>query len=213
MASLLIAPERARIFRIVHRDNVPWLLANGLHCSKSATLAPSYLNIGNTELIDKRTQRQVNIPPGGTLGDYVPFYFTPFSPMLYNIRTGRGITKRSNEEVIIVVSSIYTLIVNSLSFVFTDRHAYLQAAQFTSDPAKLVDWIDWSILQQRDFRRDDADKFERYQAEALVYRHLPISAVTAIVCYSELVASEVSSWIENLGLNVKLAIKPDWYFS
>ncbi len=25
-------PEKALIWRIVHRDNLPWILDNGLHC-------------------------------------------------------------------------------------------------------------------------------------------------------------------------------------
>ncbi|WP_371329131.1 DarT ssDNA thymidine ADP-ribosyltransferase family protein [Collimonas sp. OK607] len=39
--------------------------------------------------------------------------------------------------------------------------------------------IDWPLLQRRDFKRDadDPRKMERYQAEALLYRHLPIQGV------------------------------------
>src|SRR5437879_3349079 len=93
-------PGKARIFRITHVSNVPWALANGLHCSNSAQSDPNYVQIGNSELITRRTTRVVPVPPGGTLSDYVPFYFTPYSPMLYNIKTGyNGITKRSMDEI------------------------------------------------------------------------------------------------------------------
>lgn len=47
-------PEKALIWRIVHRDNLPWILDNGLHCGNSAVKAPNWVNIGNPELIDKR---------------------------------------------------------------------------------------------------------------------------------------------------------------
>ena len=83
-------PEKALIWRIVHRDNIPWLMENGVHCRNSDNQDPNYVNIGNTELIDKRAHRVVPIDPGGTLSDYVPFYFTPFSPMMFNIKTGYG---------------------------------------------------------------------------------------------------------------------------
>jgi hypothetical protein len=35
---------------------------------------------------------------------------------------------------------------------------------------KASDWVDWPLLQKRDFKRDPDDpaKLERYQAEALV---------------------------------------------
>lgn len=131
-------PSKALIFRIVHRDNVEWIFGNGLHCRNSSKKSPHYVEIGNPELIEKRTTRYVGVAPGGTLGDYVPFYFTPFSPMLYNIKTGYGgIRRRPNEEIVILVSSLHTLGKMGVPFVFTDRHAYLAAAQFSSDLADL----------------------------------------------------------------------------
>lgn len=77
-----LTPEKALIFRIVHIDNVEWILRNGLHCRNSAAKDPQYCCIGDTELIEKRAQWEVLISPGGTLSDYIPFYFTPYSPML-----------------------------------------------------------------------------------------------------------------------------------
>ena len=43
-------PEKALIFRIIHRDNLPWVLDNGLHCGNSAIRAPNWVSIGNPEL-------------------------------------------------------------------------------------------------------------------------------------------------------------------
>lgn len=51
-------------------------------------LDPNFRNIGNLDLIDKRAHRVVKVGPDGTLGDYVSFYFTPFSIMMFNIHTG-----------------------------------------------------------------------------------------------------------------------------
>lgn len=205
-------PQKALIFRISHRDNIPWMLDNGLHCRNSKIVDPKYVEIGNPELIEKRRHRIVPLPPGGTLSDYVPFYFTPFSPMLYNIKTGHnGIRKRDNEEIVIVVSSLHGLRRGKVPFLFTDRHANLRAAQFSSDLTQLS-WIDWSSLQRRDFKRDDSDKFERYQAEALVHKHLPINAVMGIVCYGDSVVSGLKELCVKRGLTVVVAARPKWYF-
>ena len=150
-------PQRALIFRIMHRDNVPWVLDNGLHCTNSKVLDPGYVNIGNSELIGKRGHRVVPCDPGGTLSDYVSFYFTPFSPMLLNIKTGHGgIQKRPNGEIVIMVSSLRRLREQKIPYLFTDRHAYLQTAQFYSGIDRL-DQIDWPMLQRRDFKRDPDD--------------------------------------------------------
>ncbi|MEO1609407.1 MAG: DarT ssDNA thymidine ADP-ribosyltransferase family protein [Pseudomonadota bacterium] len=56
----------------------------------------------------KRKHRNVPCIPGGTLSDYVPFYFTPFTPMLYNIKTRYGgVSQNPMEDIIILVSSLH----------------------------------------------------------------------------------------------------------
>ena len=168
-------PEKALIWRIVHRDNLTWILDNGLHCANSGVLSPNYVNIGNADLIDKRRHRAVPITPGGTLADYVPFYFTPFSVMMKNIHSGWGVQQRRNEEIVILVSSLHHVNSLGLPFVFTNAHAYPDWADYYSDLSQLGE-IDWGLLQRRDFKRDpdDPQKMERYQAEALVF-HLSSS--------------------------------------
>ena len=42
-----LSPQKALIFRITHIENVPWILANGLHCRSSGVLDPNYRDIGN----------------------------------------------------------------------------------------------------------------------------------------------------------------------
>jgi hypothetical protein len=210
----LINAERALIFRIVHRDNVPWILDNGLHCRNSTTFDPNYVDIGNLDLIGKRDGHPVPMEPGGTLSDYIPFYFTPFSIMLYNIKTGwGGIRKRDNQEIVIMVSSLHRLQKSGAQFLFTDRHAYLAAAQFFSELAHL-NQIDWPRLQQKDFKTDpeDPSKKERYQAEALVYKHLPIEALLGMACYNDDALRFLNEALTARQMNTTVAKKSSWYF-
>jgi ssDNA thymidine ADP-ribosyltransferase, DarT len=94
MSSKLLTPDKAYIFRILHRQNLPLLLKDGCMC-RNRVAQGTYAEIGNQELIARRKDRVVPCAPGGTLGDYVPFYFTPYSPMLYNIKTGYGVPQQS----------------------------------------------------------------------------------------------------------------------
>ena len=205
--------EKALIWRIVHRDNLSWLFAHGLHCRSAVEQDPNYLNIGNVELIDKRAHRVVTLAPGGTLSDYVPFYFTPFSVMMMNIRSGRSVKQRANEEIVILVSSVHRVREMGIPILFTDAHAYPPATRFFDDPTSLGE-IDWGILQARDFKRDldDPRKPERYQAEALVHRHLPVQALLGIVCYTDALKQDFENKIKGLGLQLPVHVRTGWYF-
>ena len=211
-----LSPQKALIFRITHIENVPWILANGLHCRSSGVLDPNYRDIGNPDLIAKRAHRVVPIPPGGTLSDYIPFYFTPYSPMLLNIKTGyNGMKQTPMPDIVILASSLHTLADRAIPFVFTDRHAYLLTADdaFSSSLADLGR-IDWKILQARDFKRDpnDPGKFERYQAEALVHRHMPVAALAGIVCHGSAQEARLGQLVQNGNFNLTVTARPGWYF-
>jgi hypothetical protein len=211
---IALSSEMAWIFRITHVENVPWILANGLHCRNSGQRDPNYHEIGNPDLIEKRARRIVPIPPGGTLSDYVPFYFTPYSPMLLNIKTGHGGMRQTPmSDIVFLVSSLPKVAEQGLQFVFTDRHAYLAAAEFSND-LKDLSRVDWKILQARDFKRDpdDPGKFERYQAEALIHRHLPISGLAGIACREAAQEASLSRQLEEAGISLKVVHKPNWYF-
>jgi hypothetical protein len=202
-------PEKALIWRIVHRDNLEWILDNGVHCANSGRLAEDYVNIGNVELIDKRRHRPVRIHPGGTLADYVPFYFTPFSVMMLNIHSGRSVKKRPNDEIVILVSSLHRVKHLGLPFVFTNAHAYPDWTNYYDDLIHL-DQIDWSLLQNRD--SDDLRKMERYQAEALIYQHLPIEALLGVVCYTDALKNSIEERIKQRNLGLIVHARSGWYF-
>jgi hypothetical protein len=206
-------PEKALIWRIVHRDNLPWILDNGLHCASSQVQSPHYVNIGNLDLIDKRRTRHVPIAPKGFLADYVPFYFTPFSVMMQNIHSGWSVQQRSNDEIVILVSSLHRAAELGLQFVFTNAHAYPDWTDYYSDLANL-DQIDWSILQRRDFKRDPDDprKMERYQAEALIHRHLPITGLLGIMCHTDTMKERIEKDVAARGLRLSVHARPRWYF-
>ena len=134
--------------------------------------------------------------------------------MLYNIRTGYGgVEQRTNDEIIILVSSLPRLIEMELPFVFTDRHAYLNYANFYSDLSE-VDKVDWARLTARDFRRDvdDPEKIERYQAEALVYWHVPVAGLLGVACQSATVKSELEAEIgpDN---PLPVRVRSSWFFT
>jgi len=206
--------EKALIWRIIHRQNIPWILRNGLQSESSTVKADAWVVIGNEDLISRRRQRAVPVPPGGVLSDYIPFYFTPFSPMMYNIHTGwAGVRKVPNRDIVILVSSLHKAAELGLQYVFTDRHAYSQTARYFNQISEL-DNVDWPLLRQRDFQRDpdDPEKVERCQAEALVYGQLPTEALLGVVCYNQTVQESLIADAQQLGIQLNVLIRHKWYF-
>ncbi len=212
--NLVLNAQRAAIFRITHIDNVGWDFEHGLHCRNSDVANPEFRNIGNSELIEKRKHWIVPVYPGGTLSDYVPFYFTPRSPMLYNIKTGyNGIARVPMANIVIYVAGLRKLATDRVTFVLADRHAKLAMAKFFGDLTGL-DQLDWRILQNSDFKRDDADpeKMDRYQAEALIHKQLPCTSLAAVVCYGDEEKRRVAGMAEAHGISAPILVKPGMYF-
>lgn len=210
----LLNPEDARMFRITHVENVPWLLDHGLHCQSSATSDPNSVPIGMASLIRKRMIRVVSIAPGGMLSEYVPFYFTPWSVMLLNIKTGRNdVIGRANAEIVILGARLRGIRELGSTFIFTNGHAYMHQSEFIDDPARLVE-IDWPILRSRDFATDpdDPDNSRRCMAEALVHQHMPPVALGAIACYDAVTHARVAGWIRARGLAKTVTTRPQWHF-
>ena len=209
-----LKPENGYIFRIVHRKNLPTILARGLYARNADGSDLGYVNIGNLDLIGRRGSRHVPVRPGGVLNDYVPFYFTPFSPMALNIKTGwNGITKRPNDDILIFVSTLRHALDQEISVVFTDRHAYLATANFYRDLDRL-DQIDWGALRSKDFKKDpkNPERVERYQAEALLHRHVPLRGLKGVAVYSDSVRAAVQKDVDKSGTSLLVRTMPSWYF-
>lgn len=209
-----VSAEKALIFRITHINNMRWILCNGLHCRNSDTCDPNFVQIGDPELITKRATRQVPIPPYGALSDYISFYFTPFSIMMYNIKTGyRGIRQFPNSEIVIMVSSLRNLADHNVTAVYSDRHAYLSTTQFYSSLDDLEN-IDWGLLRRKDFRRDldDPEKTDRYQAEVLIHEFLPVERLLGIVCYGESEETALQELMQEANRGIKVTAQRNLYF-
>lgn len=204
--------ENGYVFRMVHADNFRDILANGCPCVSSVRNQAQYTPVGSADIISKRKSKSVPIPPGGLLGDYVPFYFTARSQMLYNNMTGVNVPRRRPNEIILLASSIKHLISRQVVFIFTSGHALMAESKWYSDPNDL-DQIDWDILRRSDFRRTDGDpgKSNRYQAELLVHRHVSTDDLLGLACFDDASRQRYEASVAKAGLKWKVIAKPEWY--
>jgi hypothetical protein len=98
---------------------------------------------------------------------------------------------------------------HGVALLFTDRHAYTATAAGSGDHADPARMIASDILGRHDFARDDLypDKMERYQAEALAYRHVPPNALLAIGCVSEGVGPAIEVSVQAAGSALQVFVR------
>lgn len=203
-----------QLFRITHIDNLPFILKNGLHSPGSKIQDPDFRPIGFPALIDYRKERIVPISPGGTLSNYIPFYFWYRSPMLYVIHKGNnpGVISTSQEDIIYLVTSLEVLQAHGCRFVFTDRHAKLDYANFYQNPAD-VSKLNWELIKTKHWSREDGpERMEMKQAEFLVYQSMPRDAIIGIAVMNETVQDIVNQYMIDTGIYIPVKVKPNFYF-
>ncbi len=111
------------------------------------------------------------------------------------------------------MSSLHKIAEEKIPFVFTDQHAYPTMANYYTNIADL-DKVPWDQLNRRDFRTDSDDpgKKERYQAEALIWQHVPLRALLGICSYNAAVNTWVQQELAIRELDVQTYIQGNWYF-
>jgi len=204
------------VYRIIHFDNLAYILQNGMFVRGHKQFDPDYVNIGDPSIISTRDIYPVKIPGYGHLGDYVPFYFGRCSMMLYNILTGYRVPKQHPKDIVYLCCTVDSLTAECGQYFFTDGQANTRFTDHFSDLADLAK-VDWETVNGKDFKKSgaDPDKPRRYQAEFLVHNHVPISCVKAIVVYNEARKQEVEQLVVREGLNIKVLVatpRNNYYF-
>jgi hypothetical protein len=202
------------IYRITHYKNLPFIFENGLQCPDSEIQDPGFISIGFPSLIAYRNERPVPVAPYGTLADYVPFYFTVRSPMLYVIHLGNDpeVIKTPQEEIVYLVSTVEKLKELTLPFVFTNRHAQLDYAEFYNSTDDL-DKLNWEIIKSSEWgRKYGPERKEIKQAECLIRDYLPVAALIGIGCMNREILDKVREMIFKAGIEIEIKVKENWYF-
>lgn len=214
----IVADTRQRfIFHITHIDNLPAIIESGGLSSDRRLLGASgdRIVIGYEEIKRRRLEElSVHCHPGTRVGDYVPFYFCPRSPMLYVIhRRNEGLSFKGGQERVVHLVSTVELAVKAAAdrpFAFSDGNAGTRFTQFSKDLNQLDSLVDWSAVQAH-YWSDPAVK-ERKQAEFLVHDTFPWPAIVAIGVINQSVEEDVKAIVGLTAHRPKIAVKPDWYY-
>ena len=212
-----MAPQPTPIYRIIHLDNLPSLLRRGgLH---APNFTPDdglpYRTIHNIDIQSERRIRSIRLGPGGTVHDYVPFYFGYLSPMLLQLKTGRVAGYTEGQEPLIYLVSSAQAIAAEIPFVFSDGHGIAAYTGWYDNLGEL-DRVDWGMVYERYWSAsvDDMDRQRRKQAEFLVYRFCPWSLIQGIAVVNDRIKQRVEGILSDFGndMNRNVQLRPTWYY-
>ena len=197
-------------FRITHINNISHIAKCGIVKATSPLHDKKFQSIGDSQVINLRKGKVIN---GYHIGDYIPFYFGPRSPMLYVIQHGfNGVQHVEPEKIVYCVIKLDDLIADGIECLFTDGHALSFLTSFyTKDYLinidRIVNYTDvyssqWNLEEDRDLKR-------RKEAELLIKDDLPAKYIKGYVVYNEKAKQTLigKGIIGNL-----IAMMPNYYF-
>ena len=210
-------PCPARIFRLIHLDNLSVCLSRGGFHAPNCVPPPDglvYKTIHDIDIQEKRKQRCIACGPKGTIHDYVPFYFGVLSPMLLKLHSGQVATYNEGQNPLIyIVSTAETIFGSGLRFIFSDGHGIAAFTQWYDDLNRLNE-IDWEMVEAKYWADniDDMDRQRRKQAEFLVYQFCPWKVVHEIGVINSTVREQVLPILAKFGASTPVRIHRSWYY-
>ncbi len=209
-------PVTRSLFHITHVSNLPSIIRAGELWSDSECRrrGAGSQNIAYRHIKDRRARRPVpDTAGGGTLADYVPFYFAPRSPMLYAINKGLvEPSLRGRQDLIVhLVTSIEAVMATGRRWCFTDRHADLNHAQFFDGLSELPSAVSWEAMRDNFWGRSPEQR-ELRQAEFLLRTSMPWSCTTEIGVMNQTTLIAARAALSQAEHSPPIVIHRDWYY-
>jgi hypothetical protein len=173
---------------------------------------PNYVPIGDSSVIASRDDRAIY--KDYKIGDCIPFYFGPRSPMLYVIQHGYNNVVRYNaEDLVYAVIRLDDIVAHNIKCVFTDGHALdLLTTTYTSDKLSMIDdIISYSDVYATNWANseNDRDLKRRKEAELLLIDELPPQYIRGFAVYNEKAKQQILEYSIDAA---KIAVRPNYYF-
>lgn len=221
-------PQPVRLFHITALGNLPALCRAGALLSKTQGAAAGvvYQNIAHEGAQRARAAKPVTLPPGGSVHDYVPFYFAPRSPMLSAIHHGQVAGCHLQQpDIVHLETTVDRVTAGGTPFVFFDRNATLAYSKPYNDLGQLADAVAWDLIteppaldgfckyfQNRHEDERYVDRMERRMAEFLVHGRVPLGAFTRVGVCNAPQAQAVQAILDAAGVPLRADVKTNWYF-
>lgn len=205
------SPDQTLIYHITDVTNLTGILKSGglLSDVAMAQSGLANINIGHNHIKQRRmTQYRVPCADNRFVGEFVPFYYCPRSPMLYTVNMGNtGRPKGCQATIVHLVSTVAHALALNRPWAISDMNAGSALAEFSSNIATL-DVLDWTAIQADYWRECAMPK----AAEFLVADHFEWSAVQSIGCYDAGSSQRVSELLQTHHHKPAISVQRNWYY-
>jgi hypothetical protein len=202
-------PEQRLIYHITDAENLNGILADGgLYSDK--VMSEREPTVIGYDHIKKRRLQELTIPCAGNrlVGEFVPFYFCPRSPMLYTINIGNtGRPHGCQRTIVHLVSTVRFALGLDVAWAVADGNAGAMHTLFESSREAIAN-LDWEAIDAHYW----SDKRHQKQAELLVADFFPWSGFHEVGCHNSEVAAEVQALIRMENHQPKVSVQTGWYY-
>lgn len=204
-------PNPTYIYHFTHIDNFEGITEEEAILSKRQMDSKSifYTSAAYNSLQDRRSVFNVPVEPYGTIHDYVPFYFTSRTPMLYTIKMGNLEGIKMN-DLVIFQSTAQLVEREGKKYAFTDGHGIMALSDFYNELEDLEN-INWEAIKAK-YWNDFPDGKRLRQAEFLVYESFEWHLIKRIGVYNGPMGERVQSLISGINHKPNIKVKRNWYF-
>ncbi len=206
---MAVRPAQVLIYHITDVENLLSILTDGgLH--SEAVMARGNPTVIGYSHIKARRLNEIRVPCCNNrfVGEFVPFYLCPRSPMLFTINQGNTGRPRGCQETIIhLVSNVGAAVGLGQAWAISDGNAGAFHTSFYAD-LRALEGLDWPAIRARDWRGRTHEK----SAEFLLEDFFPWNCVQQIGCHNSMVAQQVKSVIQNHSHQPSVDVQLTWYY-
>ncbi len=204
-------PIPTPIYHFTHIQNLTRLVNEGMILCKNQMQSRNvrYTSSAFESVQGQRASFPVPVSRGGTIHDYVPFYFNSLSPMLYTISCN-NVDNVDMEDLVFFKSSVQAVNELDLDFAFTDGHGIMSLSDYYDDLSDL-NKVPWNVINAR-YWTNFPDGRRLRQSEFLVYRQFNWELIEEIGVYSQEMKIIVENAISRLQQRPIVKVRKDWYF-
>lgn len=203
-------PEKILIYHITDVANLPGIIVEGglLSDAEMAKRKPAVL-IGYDH-IKLRRLKDIPIPCCGwrRVGEFVPFYLCPRSPMLFTINKGNtGLTPGCQKSIVHLVSTMAAGIESGKAWAVSSGNAGAFHTTFAAE-LKVLDALDWEAIRATQWQGKQHQK----AAEFLMADSFPWAAIQEISCQNSTTADRVRLFLADASHQPAVTVRTSWYY-